>query len=164
MRDRALTCATPQNLFPVQIENVLTAHEAIVEAAVVAVPDARYGELVGEWIVRDPHRRAVTREEVRSAVASNMNPQVRAACSVLRPTPSISLSSRARPRSDFWCTERAGVGLVCGRGRRGGAAEDREWESDEACVAQVEQDACGEGGRQGPIVRLSGPLRQISLF
>ncbi|KAF7792082.1 hypothetical protein EIP86_003112 [Pleurotus ostreatoroseus] len=58
-----------------QIENVLTAHEAIVEAAVVAVPDARYGELVGAWIVREPHRRAVTREEVRSAVASNMNPQ-----------------------------------------------------------------------------------------
>ena len=67
----------PKNLFPVQIENVLTAHPAIVEAAAVAVPDARYGELVGAWIVRHPHEPALSREEVRRTVAIAMNPQVR---------------------------------------------------------------------------------------
>ena len=67
----------PKNLFPVQIENVLTAHPAIVEAAAVAVPDARYGELVGAWIVRHPNEPFLSREEVRRTVATAMNPQVR---------------------------------------------------------------------------------------
>ncbi|KAJ2918969.1 hypothetical protein MD484_g1453, partial [Candolleomyces efflorescens] len=39
-----------ENLFPVQIENTLTAHHSIREAAVVAVPDPKYGEVVGAWI------------------------------------------------------------------------------------------------------------------
>lgn len=59
-----------------QIENVLTAHPGIVEAAAVAVPDARYGELVGAWIVRHPNEHSLSREEVRRTVALNMNPQV----------------------------------------------------------------------------------------
>lgn len=69
-----------QNLFPVQIENVLTAHPAIVEAAAIAVPDARYGEQVGAWIVKDPHQPPLSREEVRRVVAEGMNPQVRDLC------------------------------------------------------------------------------------
>ncbi|PSR78602.1 hypothetical protein PHLCEN_2v7349 [Hermanssonia centrifuga] len=66
-----------ENLFPVQIENVLTAHAAILEAAVVSVPDLRYGEVVGAWIVRDPHKPSVSREQIRKIVAEGMNPQVR---------------------------------------------------------------------------------------
>lgn len=65
-----------QNLFPVQIENVLTAHRAVREAAAVAVPDAKLGEVVGAWVVREPHA-SLSREEVRRAVAAGMNPQVR---------------------------------------------------------------------------------------
>ena len=53
------------------------AHPAIVEAAVVAVPDARYGELVGAWVLRDASKPAPSREEVRKTVAMGMNPQVR---------------------------------------------------------------------------------------
>lgn len=64
-----------ENLFPVQIENVLMAHEAVREAAAVAVPDARYGEVVGAWVVREPGRAELTAEEVRKAVAGGMNPQ-----------------------------------------------------------------------------------------
>ena len=45
-----------QNLFPVQIENVLTVHPEIREAAVVSVPDVKYGEVVGAWIVREGTR------------------------------------------------------------------------------------------------------------
>lgn len=66
-----------QNLFPVQIENVLMGHPAILEAAVVAVPDPRYVEVVGAWIVRDPHHPGLSREGVRRTVAEGMNPQVR---------------------------------------------------------------------------------------
>ncbi|KAI0827140.1 acyl-CoA synthetase [Trametes gibbosa] len=64
-----------ENLFPVQIENVLTAHPHIREAAVVSVPDAKYGEVVGAWIVREPQTTGISREEVRRVVAEGMNPQ-----------------------------------------------------------------------------------------
>ncbi|KAJ3567841.1 hypothetical protein NP233_g6099 [Leucocoprinus birnbaumii] len=63
-----------ENLFPVQIENAMTDHPAIHEAAAVSVPDSKYGEVVGAWIVRTPGT-AVTREEIRSSVARSMNPQ-----------------------------------------------------------------------------------------
>ncbi|KAF9482709.1 acetyl-CoA synthetase-like protein [Pholiota conissans] len=63
-----------ENLFPVQIENAMTAHHEIREAAAVAVPDDIYGEVVGAWIVREPHTQ-ITREQVRESVASVMNPQ-----------------------------------------------------------------------------------------
>lgn len=67
-----------ENLFPVQIENVLTAHAGVREAAVVAVPDARYGEVVGAWVLREPGPgpgAALTADDVRQFVARGMNPQ-----------------------------------------------------------------------------------------
>ena len=66
---------TMQNLFPVQIENALTDHPGIREAAAIAVPDTKYGEVVGAWIAREPGT-DVSRAEVRRAVADAMNPQV----------------------------------------------------------------------------------------
>ncbi|KAJ7600696.1 hypothetical protein C8J56DRAFT_911002 [Mycena floridula] len=63
-----------ENLFPVQIENALTTNPAIHEAAAVAVPDGKYGEVVGAWIVRAPGT-SISAEEVRKTVADNMNPQ-----------------------------------------------------------------------------------------
>lgn len=64
-----------QNLFPVQIENALTAHPAIREAAAVSVRDTKYGEVVGAWIVREPSTN-ISREDVRRTVSESMNPQV----------------------------------------------------------------------------------------
>ena len=64
-----------KNLFPVQIENAMTAHPEIREAAAVAVPDDKYGEVVGAWVVREPHT-TITREELRQRVARDINPQV----------------------------------------------------------------------------------------
>ncbi|KAF8970222.1 hypothetical protein BDZ97DRAFT_1694974 [Flammula alnicola] len=63
-----------ENLFPVQIENAMTAHPEIREAAAVAVPDPVYGEIVAAWVVREPHTR-ITRQEVRQYVVDSMNPQ-----------------------------------------------------------------------------------------
>ncbi|KAF9447142.1 acetyl-CoA synthetase-like protein [Macrolepiota fuliginosa MF-IS2] len=63
-----------ENLFPVQIENALTAQDPIREASVVAVPDEKYGEVVGAWIVREPGS-SISKEEVRKAVTQGMNPQ-----------------------------------------------------------------------------------------
>ena len=65
-----------KNLFPVQIENALTAHDSIREAAVVSVPDPKYGEVVGAWIIRETGKDVIEREEVRMSVAQTMNPQV----------------------------------------------------------------------------------------
>ena len=55
----------------------MTAHPEIREAAAVAVPDAKYGEVVGVWIVREPHTTRISRDDVRSCVSKVMNPQVR---------------------------------------------------------------------------------------
>ncbi|OBZ78072.1 putative acyl-CoA synthetase YngI [Grifola frondosa] len=63
-----------ENLFPVQIENVMTAHPAIEEAAVISVPDAHYGEVVGAWVIRAQHAQ-LSKEEARRIVAQAMNPQ-----------------------------------------------------------------------------------------
>jgi acyl-coenzyme A synthetase/AMP-(fatty) acid ligase len=59
----------------VQIENVLASHPDIQESAVVAVPDSKYGEVVGAWILCQPGKH-LTRDEVRRWVADSMNPQV----------------------------------------------------------------------------------------
>ncbi|KAK0438327.1 uncharacterized protein EV420DRAFT_1280087 [Desarmillaria tabescens] len=64
-----------ENLFPVQIENALTTHPGIHEAAAVAVPDIRYGEVVGAWVVRAPGHNDISKEEVRKVVSDAMNPQ-----------------------------------------------------------------------------------------
>ncbi|KAF8320410.1 acyl-CoA synthetase [Clavulina sp. PMI_390] len=68
-----------ENLFPVQIENVLTAHPQIREAAAVAVPDQKYGEVVGLWIVREPAEESklgvMSPLDVRNWVKEKMNPQ-----------------------------------------------------------------------------------------
>ncbi|EIN08864.1 acetyl-CoA synthetase-like protein [Punctularia strigosozonata HHB-11173 SS5] len=65
-----------ENLFPVQIENVLTSHPAILEGAAIAVPDPVYGEVVGAWVVRNPHSHTqISRDEVRMHVSRGMNPQ-----------------------------------------------------------------------------------------
>ncbi|KAH8116133.1 acetyl-CoA synthetase-like protein [Phellopilus nigrolimitatus] len=63
-----------ENLFPAQIENRLTFHPAVREAAVVAVPDIKYGEVVGTWIVRERGAR-LSCDEIRKWVADGMNPQ-----------------------------------------------------------------------------------------
>lgn len=68
---------TEQNLFPVRIENALTASPAIREAAVVSVPDVKFGEVVGAWIVlEEAHRSKIQKEDVRKIVSTEMNPQV----------------------------------------------------------------------------------------
>ncbi|KAH7926256.1 acetyl-CoA synthetase-like protein [Leucogyrophana mollusca] len=63
-----------ENLFPVQIENAIGTNQAVQEAAAVSVPDAKYGEVVGAWVVRQPNT-TVSKEDIRRTVAESMNPQ-----------------------------------------------------------------------------------------
>lgn len=110
-----------QNLFPVQIENVLTAHPFIREAAAVAVPDTKFGEVVGAWIVLEPGK-AMSKEDVQQVVRGNMNPQVRL----------LFLYYVYAHKGALDC---ARVGVVRGHG---GAAQDCERQSDEAHSSTVE--------------------------
>jgi acyl-CoA synthetase (AMP-forming)/AMP-acid ligase II len=40
-----------ENVYPAEVENVLATHEAVVEAAVVGIPDERWGEAVHAFVV-----------------------------------------------------------------------------------------------------------------
>lgn len=95
-----------QNLFPVQIEDVITRHPGILEAAAVAVPNERYGEVVGVWIVRrnESEGKRITKEDARKYVSEGMNPQV------CKATPISGVKDSFVLLSDP--PERAGVGVV----------------------------------------------------
>lgn len=71
-----------ENLFPVQIENVMTSHHSVREAAAISVPDPVYGEVVGAWVVRHAEEPPITRSELRQWVGQRMNPQVTIVCRV----------------------------------------------------------------------------------
>jgi acyl-CoA synthetase (AMP-forming)/AMP-acid ligase II len=45
------------NVYPAEIENALTTHEAISQAAVIGVPDARMGEVGMAYVVPSPGKR-----------------------------------------------------------------------------------------------------------
>ena len=64
-----------ENILPLEIENVLFSHHAIMQASVVAIADEKYGEVVGAFIERDPHAQhipRVTREEVKAFVGKKL--------------------------------------------------------------------------------------------
>src|SRR5690606_30185623 len=43
-----------ENIYPAELENILAGHPAILEAAIVGLPDEKWGELVRAFIVRRP--------------------------------------------------------------------------------------------------------------
>ena len=43
-RSKDVIISGGENIYPAELENVLTAHPAVIEAAVFGVPDARWGE------------------------------------------------------------------------------------------------------------------------
>lgn len=86
---------------PVQIENALTSNPNIIEAAVISVPDEKYGEVVGAWI-KPKAGATLSRERVRKIVGESMNPQVRilvdirTSCNCLRRTHQRGFGSLGR--------------------------------------------------------------------
>jgi long-chain acyl-CoA synthetase len=67
------------NVYPREIEEILYAHPAVAEAAVVGVPDATFGEEVGGAVVVKPGEAVSTdelREFVRARVAAYKYPRL----------------------------------------------------------------------------------------
>jgi len=58
-----------ENVYPVEVENVLTEHPAVREAAVVGVPDPRLGETLAAFVVAES---AVSHDELAAWVRSRL--------------------------------------------------------------------------------------------
>jgi len=50
-RSRELIIRGGENIYPAEVEEFLHRHPAVAEVAVAGLPDARYGEVVGAWVV-----------------------------------------------------------------------------------------------------------------
>ena len=55
-----------ENVYPVEVEDVLRGHPAVQDAAVVGVPDAEFGQIVRAFVVLDPGVPVPSREELRA--------------------------------------------------------------------------------------------------
>ena len=59
------------NVYPSEVESVLFAHPAVMEAVVIGIPHAYYGEVVKAFVVSKPGAR-VTTDELRAHCAANL--------------------------------------------------------------------------------------------
>jgi len=55
-RHKDLIISGGENIYPAQVESVISGHPAVVEAAVIGVPDARWGEVGRAIVARHPNR------------------------------------------------------------------------------------------------------------
>ncbi|KAI5295821.1 SIN component scaffold protein Sid4 [Ascosphaera acerosa] len=61
-----------ENIYPLEIEERLTAHPAVQRAAVVGVPDSHYGEVVGVFLVLEASHARPSDEEVRQWIRQTL--------------------------------------------------------------------------------------------
>ncbi|MHB1837213.1 MAG: AMP-binding protein, partial [Solirubrobacteraceae bacterium] len=70
-RDDEMIISGGENVFPAEVEELLAAHEAIAEAAVIGVPDSEFGQRLKAFVVARGDR-TVTEDEVKSYVRDNL--------------------------------------------------------------------------------------------
>ncbi|WP_218150651.1 acyl-CoA synthetase [Actinokineospora terrae] len=70
-RDDDMIVSGGENVFPGEIENLLVAHPGVVEAAVVGVPDAEFGQRLRAYVVLEPGS-TVTGERLREHVRTTL--------------------------------------------------------------------------------------------
>ena len=93
-----------ENVYPAEVESVLCAHPAVLEAAVIGVPDERWGELVRAIVVRRPGATVGARELLafaRRELADFKVPKAVDFVDALPRTPSGKLK-KAELRAPFW--------------------------------------------------------------
>jgi acyl-CoA synthetase (AMP-forming)/AMP-acid ligase II len=93
-----------ENIYPAEIESVLCAHPAVLEAAVIGVPDERWGELVRAIVVKRPGQDVTPRELLafaRRDLADFKLPKFVDFVDALPRTPSGKIK-KAELRAPFW--------------------------------------------------------------
>ena len=70
-RAREVIIRGGENIYPIEVENVLSAHPGVAGVAVLGVPDAKYGELVGAAVQRFPDA-TVTAGELEAFAATKL--------------------------------------------------------------------------------------------
>ncbi|WP_374687321.1 long-chain fatty acid--CoA ligase [Promineifilum sp.] len=63
-RKKDLIICGGYNVYPREVEEVLTRHPAVMEVTVAGVPDAKRGETVMAWVVKRPGHEGVTEKEI----------------------------------------------------------------------------------------------------
>ncbi len=70
-RKKDMIISGAENIYPVEIEQVLTSHPKILEAAVIGIPDEKWGEAVRAIVALKP-RQKMTQEEVIDHCKENL--------------------------------------------------------------------------------------------
>jgi fatty-acyl-CoA synthase len=70
-RDDEMIISGGENVYPAEVEELLAAHPAVLEVAVVGMPDEAWGQALKAFVVRRPGH-ALTAEEVRDHVRDNL--------------------------------------------------------------------------------------------
>jgi long-chain acyl-CoA synthetase len=74
LRDRIkdMIVSGGENVYPVEVENVLIAHPGINDVSVIGMPSPRWGETVKAVVVREPSAECVTEAEVIAFAKANL--------------------------------------------------------------------------------------------
>jgi fatty-acyl-CoA synthase len=70
-RDDEMIVSGGENLFPLEVEELLITHQAIDESAVIGVDDAEFGKRLAAFVVLEPDA-TLTEDEVRAFVKENL--------------------------------------------------------------------------------------------
>jgi fatty-acyl-CoA synthase len=70
-RDDEMIVSGGENVFPREVEDVLTARDDVLEAAVIGVPDEQFGQRLKAFVVRAPGA-SVSAPELREHVKQNL--------------------------------------------------------------------------------------------
>jgi acyl-CoA synthetase (AMP-forming)/AMP-acid ligase II len=93
-----------ENVYSTEVENAVSAHPAVANCAVVAVPDDRWGERVHAIVVRKPGAEvtgAEIRDHVKSLIAGYKAPRTVEFVDVLPATPTGKVLKREL-RAKYW--------------------------------------------------------------
>ncbi|MFN0204703.1 MAG: fatty acid--CoA ligase [Planctomycetota bacterium] len=103
-RVKDMIISAGENIYPAEIENILCSHDAVAEAAVIGVPDERWGEQVKAFVVLKPGARASAGEILsfaRKSIADFKVPRSVVFVDSLPRTPSGKVKKREL-REPFW--------------------------------------------------------------
>jgi fatty-acyl-CoA synthase len=71
-RDDEMIVSGGENVFPREVEDLLSNHDAIDEAAVIGVPDEQFGQRLKAFVVRTSSAKKVSEAEVKDYVKANL--------------------------------------------------------------------------------------------